>query len=103
MIVPNASDRGILRRGFLTSPAVKVMLFHASAENSDPVCETHNATKMPYAVSTDTPGLMGSKPRGCQRSPKLALTADAFRPISTPAMTIATSVPVLVTVNEFWM
>jgi hypothetical protein len=35
----NASDSGMLRRGFFTSPAVNVMLFHASAENSDPVCD----------------------------------------------------------------
>ena len=30
----------MLRRGSFTSPAVKVMLFQASAENSEPVCDT---------------------------------------------------------------
>ena len=39
MIVPSASDSGMLRRGSFTSPAVKVMLFQASAEKSDPVCD----------------------------------------------------------------
>ena len=50
MNVPSASDSGMLRRGSLTSPAVKVMLFQASAENSDPVCDTQIATNRPNAV-----------------------------------------------------
>ena len=41
---PMTSDSGILRRGFFTSPAVKVMLFHASAENSEPTCTTARIT-----------------------------------------------------------
>ena len=32
----------MFRRGSLTSPAVNVMLFQASAENSEPVCDTQN-------------------------------------------------------------
>ena len=40
MAVPAASEIGTSRRGFFTSPAVNVMLFHASAENSDPVAES---------------------------------------------------------------
>src|SRR5258708_14775821 len=38
--VPIAKDNGILRFGSLTSPAVNVMLFHASAENREFVCAT---------------------------------------------------------------
>ncbi len=34
--VPSTSESGMLRFGFFTSPAVKVMLFHASAEKSEP-------------------------------------------------------------------
>ena len=38
--MPSASESGTSRRGFFTSPAVKVMLFQASAENSEPTCAT---------------------------------------------------------------
>ena len=55
MNVPRASDSGMLRRGSLTSPAVKVMLFHASAEKSDPVCDTHTATNRPNALIAVNP------------------------------------------------
>ena len=47
--VPIASDNGRLRRGFLTSPAVKVTLFQASAEKSEPTCATHTAINNPSA------------------------------------------------------
>ena len=47
MVVPRANDKGRLRRGFLTSPAVKVMLFQASAANSDPTCDTQTAMNRP--------------------------------------------------------
>ena len=47
--VPAASERGMSRLGFFTSPAVNVMLFHASAEKSDPTCETPNAISRPNA------------------------------------------------------
>ena len=43
----------MLRRGFFTSPAVNVMLFQASAENSDPVCDTQMAMNMPKALTAD--------------------------------------------------
>ena len=44
--VPIARESGTSRLGFLTSPAVNVMLFHASAEKSDPTCETPNAKRL---------------------------------------------------------
>ena len=56
MPVPSASDSGMLRRGSFTSPAVKVMLFQASAENSEPVCATHTPTNSPNAVAAVSPG-----------------------------------------------
>ena len=51
-----ASESGRLRRGFFTSPAVKVMLCQASAEKSEPVCATQIATNSPKAVVGAEPG-----------------------------------------------
>ena len=73
--VPTASDSGILRRGFFTSPAVNVMLFQASAENSEPVCDTQIATKRPKAVLADGPVAPSARPRRAQRLPKLSAPA----------------------------
>src|SRR5205823_7373786 len=68
----------MLRRGSFTSPAVKVMLFHASAEKSELVCATQMPTKRPKAVAAVRPCPTGSRPpRGVQRSPKLACAATA--------------------------
>jgi hypothetical protein len=103
MIVPKARESGMLRRGSFTSPAVKVMLFHASAENREPVCDTHSAMNRPKAVSTDTPGPIGSNPRGVQRSPKFIWTAFAFHPTTIPTTTSPMSAPVLATVKTFWI
>ena len=44
------SESGILRRGFFTSPAVNVMLFHASAEKSEPTCTT---ARIDYQIYED--------------------------------------------------
>ncbi len=84
--VPAASERGMLRRGCFTSPAVKVMLFQASEENREPTWATQKATNRPNAPPAaetlemkDKSGLMGVTPRGVQRSVKLALTTSALR------------------------
>ena len=45
--VPSASESGRLRFGFFTSPAVKVTLFQASAENKDRVWATASMVKVP--------------------------------------------------------
>ena len=58
--VPSASDKGMLRFGSFTSPAVNVILFHASAENNEPVCETHSAMKSPKPVIAVSPGTISS-------------------------------------------
>ena len=49
--VPATSERGRFRFGFLTSPAVNVMLFQASAAKSDPTCATQSAMKRPKKLS----------------------------------------------------
>ena len=103
MMVPSASDSGMLRRGSFTSPAVKVMLFQASAEKSEPVCETQMATNRPNAVIADSPGTMSTAPRGVQRLPKLSATAVWFQPSSRPTRISPTSAPVLAVVKTFWM
>ena len=82
MIVPNAIDSATSRFGFFTSAAVKPMLFQASAENSEPTCETQSATKSPKPVAAVTvgtnerrkfaPGSIGSAPRTVQKWPKLS-------------------------------
>src|SRR5204862_8074009 len=99
--VPSASDSGMLRFGFFTSPAVKVMLFHASAENSDPVSETQIAASRPNAVAAATPGAMGSNPRGCQKLPKLAEMELAFQPRASPSRINAASDPIFAVVKMF--
>src|SRR5204862_1870309 len=73
--VPSASDSGTFRRGSRTSPAVNVMLFHASAEKSDPVCETQIATNSPKVDAAVSPGTMSTTPRAVHRAPKLSDTA----------------------------
>ena len=70
MPVPSASDSGMLRRGSFTSPAVKVMLFHASAENSEPVCATQMRDEQPErGRSAVSPGTMSTLPA---RRPQIA-------------------------------
>src|SRR5271156_5711101 len=59
MPVPMASESGRLRRGFFTSPAVKVMSCQESAEKSEPVCATQIATSRPKAVVALSPVASG--------------------------------------------
>jgi hypothetical protein len=99
--VPNASARGMLRRGSFTSPAVNVMLFQASAEKSEPTCATHSAISMPNVVVASSPGASATAPRGVHRSPKLLVTACEFQPTSKPTAISAMSAPVFVVVKTF--
>ena len=58
--VPSASESGRLRCGFFTSPAVKVTLFHASAENSEPTWATATTVNIPTsAMGPPTPTCTG--------------------------------------------
>src|SRR5258707_2560808 len=85
IVVPSASENGMFRRGSFTSPAVNVMLFQASAEKSEPVCETQIATNNPNAVRADRPGTIGAADRMDHNAPKLSDTAALFRPNRMPS------------------
>ena len=66
-----ASESGRLRLGFFTSPAVKVTLFQASAENSDPTCATARTVNAPTnTLGPPTPPEPRAGPKGqhCARS-----------------------------------
>src|SRR5258708_29040362 len=86
MMVPRAIDSATSRLGFFTSAAVKPMLFQASAEKSEPTCETANATispKKPLAavrvgnqsLKKLAPGSIGTAPRTVQKFAKLSAMA----------------------------
>src|SRR5438067_2290508 len=96
---PSASESGMLRRGSRTSPAVKVMLFQASAEKSDPVCDTQTATKRQNAVADDKPGTISSAWRVVRRFPKLSVKADGFQRWSLPYDSAPTTVSRPVTIQ----
>src|SRR6266576_5557431 len=106
--VPRASDSGMLRRGSRTSPAVNVILFQASAENSDPTCATHTAINIPSAPPVadtvemnDRSELMGGTVPGDQKFVKFALSASALRPTKMPNAIRAASDNVFAEVNTF--
>src|SRR5712692_2943531 len=109
--VPKASDSGRLRRGSLTSPAVNVTLFQASAEKSEPTWATQTAINIPSAppvadtvATNDKPDLIGEMaPIDVHKCAKLAVIASAFRPTKTPRTISATSDRVFAEVKMFWM
>src|SRR4029434_6235607 len=108
--VPKASDNGRLRRGFLTSPAVNVMLFQASAEKSEPTCATQTAINSPSAppvadtdATNDRSDLIGDTTPSVQKFVKLALSASPLRPINRPRAISARRDSVFAEVNTFWM
>src|ERR1700721_1990308 len=86
--VPRMSESGMLRFGFFTSPAVKVMLFQASAEKSDPTCTTaRTMRRLTIAVGPPTPtwtGCRSCQPAFCQKlcqpGPKFDAMAVALTP-----------------------
>src|SRR6266567_7964061 len=107
-MVPAARESGMLRCGCFTSPAVKVMLFQASAEKSEPTWATQNAMKSPKAPveaitagKEERSGLIVSTPCGVQKSEKLALMASAFRPMNRPMKMRAIKDRVLAEVKTF--
>src|SRR5262245_24116872 len=97
--VPKASDNGKLRLGFLTSPAVKVTLFQASAENNDPTWATARIVRIPTKGPKSTP--FASAPPAecaapsCQKSVKFAATAFGLRPTKIPTSTSPASAETL--------
>src|ERR1035437_486532 len=106
MPTPRARESGRLRRGLRTSPAVKVTLFQASAENREPTCATAMMVMVPTnAMGPPTPTCTGcSAPHPALRqkfAPKLAAIAAALRPTIIPSNTRPSSAAVLAKVNTF--
>src|SRR5471032_3688217 len=100
-MVPSANDKGTLRAGLRTSPAVKVMLFQASAANSEPIWAVHSPIRMPKLDKGEMPAAGGSTPTGVQGWEKLAFTASAFQPSRKPITITPTSVPIFMVVKTF--
>ena len=101
-IVPSASESGTFRRGFITSPAVKVMLFQASAEKREFVCATQMPTKSPKAVAAVKLCPTSCKlPRRLQKSLKFAAPAPDLTPTMMPSRMSAMSAPVFAVVKTF--
>ena len=103
--VPSASDSGMLRRGSFTSPAVNVMLFQASAEKSDPVCETQMRDEQAERASAaDRPGTMSTC---AARRPEVAEVVGDRGVVpaeqQADAGSAPTSAPVFAVVKTFWM
>src|SRR5204863_3566882 len=104
--VPKASDSGRFRRGSLTSPAVNVMLFQASAEKREPTWATQiaiNIPSAPPAAETDATNersdLIGEIPTGVQKCAKLTFRASTLRPINRPSAISASKDNVLAEVK----
>ncbi len=99
----------MFRRGFFTSPAVNVMLFHASAENSDPTCTTASTTsRFTITMGPPTPTCTGCSEcqpafsqNRLQLAPKFASHAVAFRPMVNASTTSAASEIAFAEVNTF--
>src|SRR5215469_16818201 len=100
--LPRASDNGRFRLGFLTSAAVKVTLFHASAANRAPTM----ATPTKVIVPMNQVGLSGGY--GCwapsealrQKSVKFAERAAAVEK-KTPRRARPAKAAAFATVNMF--
>jgi len=103
MPVPKASDSGTSRRGFFTSPAVKVMLFQASEAKSEPTCAMASATSRPPKVEASSPGAIGVRPAGVHGAVKFAAVVEAFQPHSRPMAIRPTTATVFAVVKTFWM
>src|SRR2546426_9510665 len=106
--VPKASERGTLRRGSFTSPAVKVMLFQASAEKSEPTWATQMAINIPITplvadtIPTDARSdWIGVTTPGVHKLEKLALMAAALRLTKMPSAINASSDNVFAEVKTF--
>src|SRR3954453_1143073 len=90
MVTPRARERGRLRRGLRTSPAVKVTLFQASLLKSEPTI----ATPTRRTESKLHPALR-------QKPVKLEATASGLRPTKKPAAIKPRRAATLATVKTF--
>src|SRR5260370_41665117 len=101
-MVPNASESGMFRFGFLTSPAVNVMLFHASEEKSEFVCATQIPTNKPKGAAAVRPRPTSCNlPLPCHRLTKVKRTAFACPPRNTTEGLRAVRLPVYVMVHTY--
>ena len=92
----------MLRLGSFTSPAVKVMLFQASAEKSEFVCATQIPTKRPNAIAAVSPAPTScNPPRIVQKSRKFSAPAPDFTPTIMPRRISPMSAAVLAVVKTF--
>src|SRR5580698_2160550 len=102
MPVPSASDSGKLRLGLRTSAAVKVTLFHASAEKSAPTMATPISVSVPILQIEPSGGygciVLSPAPR--QKSVKFVERAMAVE-YAKPSSTSAASEPTFATVKTF--
>ncbi len=96
----------MFRFGLTTSPAVNVMLFQASQENSEPTIATPIAARMENPVS----GSIVSPPPDCsrvqaalQKSEKFALIAKSFAPQAIATTIRPKSAAVFVRVKTSWI
>ena len=106
---PQNSERGMLRLGSFTSPAMKVIVSHATEENSDPTWAMQTATRSPMPVAAVTTGRnaksgrMSTAPCGVQQSAKLACSAATLRPRKNPITISASSESIFAEVKTSWM
>ena len=104
MTVPSASDSGMLRRGSFTSPAVKVMLFQASAENSEPVCDDADRDEQAERGDRRQPG---HDVDVAARRPEVAEVVGDRRRVPAEQQaergSARRSAPVFAVVKTFWM
>ena len=80
------------------------MLFQASDEKSEPVCDDADRHEQAEARGgREARPTIGVGLRGVQKSPKFALTAAAFQPQISPTTIRASRAPVFAVVKTFWM
>src|SRR6516164_4938515 len=114
MMVPKTMESATSRFGFLTSAAVKPMLFHASAENSDPTWATASASSSPYQPSPavtvgitlfrrSVPGAIVFAARTDHKCEKLSAIAAPFLATNTHRKITPSSDSIFAEVKMFWI
>ena len=95
--LPAPATSGRLRRGLRTSPAVKVTLFQASEENSEPTIATPTSRTLvetPAGVAPETGEVAGHRRADCGPPETQTRPAPAARPILAKVKTFCTTAPV---------
>src|SRR5262249_41301636 len=89
--VPPIRLNGKVRRGFFTSPAANVTLFHASEENKGPTIAPPSTIKKP-----------SDKFCSPQKWVTFAVTASALRDTNNPSRIRASNAATFAEVKTFW-